>query len=254
MQTRAHLFFATTTPVPAGGVRPFRRVGDPLLYNGLARQVVEPLGIPVIDLWAVANDHLADWQQPVNVHFRAEGSQGLADAVANAVLPYLDQPPPVRQVKPWEAEPSLVARLSRGDEVNYDEAAVPTYQLPPLFPQLAAGDPTPEAWQRQRDVLLESFRETIYGRVPAPAARLQIQYATTHREPELCAGTVEGRAFELTVSAVDDAGAPRAVFVPVFSISTARPYRAGSRVSVHSQSRATRSGRLDDPSRRLPAD
>ncbi len=205
VQTGAHVVFATTTPVPAGGVRPLRRVGDPLLYNGLARQVVEPLGIQVVDLWSTANEHLGEWQQPVNVHFRPEGSRGLAAAVVQAVRPLLDKPRPRHATSPWAADPAQVAKLSQGGDTNYSESQVPSYELPALW----LGDaeaPTAEEWRGRREALIEHFRRSMYGRVPAAASRVQFEFVPTREEPELCAGTILGRTVSIQITGVDPAG------------------------------------------------
>lgn len=83
--TEAHVVFATTTPVPTGGVRPHRDPEDVELYNAAARRVVEPLGIAVNDLFALALPRLEELQKPVDVHFTAEGSAALGAEVARAV-------------------------------------------------------------------------------------------------------------------------------------------------------------------------
>lgn len=134
--TGAKLFFVTTTPVPPGGVRPHRDLGDPLLYNGIARQVVEPRGIEVIDLYAVAAAE-PDWMRPVNVHFTPLGSKGLAAAIAKPVRAALAdlQQAKASQVDPvaapaWQADPQVVERTSRSRDFNYREEHVPSYELP----------------------------------------------------------------------------------------------------------------------------
>ena len=84
--TGAELVFATTTPVPPGGVRPYRDVGDPQTYNDVARRVMAEHDIPVNDLYAAALARLDEIQQPVNVHFTQAGSRALADQVIKNVL------------------------------------------------------------------------------------------------------------------------------------------------------------------------
>ena len=84
-KTGARLIFATTTPVPEGGVKPHRDVEDAARYNDIARTVASENGIAVNDLYGRILPHLKKFQKPVNVHFSKEGSQFLADQVVKAV-------------------------------------------------------------------------------------------------------------------------------------------------------------------------
>jgi lysophospholipase L1-like esterase len=84
--TGATLIWATTTPVPNGGViSPTRRFGDIAAYNAIARQVMEEHGIGINDLNAVITSHLAATQLPNDVHFSKEGSAIFAEAVVASV-------------------------------------------------------------------------------------------------------------------------------------------------------------------------
>ena len=47
--TGAKLIFATTTPVPPGGVRPHRGVDDPIRYNTVARRIMRENKVAVND-------------------------------------------------------------------------------------------------------------------------------------------------------------------------------------------------------------
>ena len=85
LKTRARLIFATTTPVPAGGVKPHRDVEDPDRYNGIAIKIMKAKGIAVNDLYASANSRLEKIIRPVNVHFTKEGSAFLGKKVAEAI-------------------------------------------------------------------------------------------------------------------------------------------------------------------------
>lgn len=80
-QTGATLVFATTTPVPAQGLQPWREEADVLRYNEVAVGIMRENRIPVNDLHALALPHLAEWQRPENVHFFPEGSAALAEVV-----------------------------------------------------------------------------------------------------------------------------------------------------------------------------
>lgn len=84
-ETKAKLIFATTTPVPPGGVKPYREVSDPERYNRIARKVMKEHGIAINDLYAFAKPRLQALQQPVNVHFNRAGSKALATQVVKAI-------------------------------------------------------------------------------------------------------------------------------------------------------------------------
>lgn len=81
-KTGARLVFATTTPVPPGGVRPHRDPEDVPRYNEAAVKIAREYGADVNDLYAYALPRLKQIQQPVNVHFTEEGYRGLAGEVA----------------------------------------------------------------------------------------------------------------------------------------------------------------------------
>lgn len=84
--TGATLVWATTTPVPNGGIiSPTRRFGSIDEYNAIARRVMEENGVAIDDLNAVITPHLAQMRKPNDVHYTAEGSELLAKAVITAV-------------------------------------------------------------------------------------------------------------------------------------------------------------------------
>jgi len=91
-KTNARLIYALTTPVPNGGVKPYRDVLDPLRYNEIALRVMEQNGVAVNDLYAVALPRLKEIQQPINVHFTKQGSQLLAEAVVASIRGALARP------------------------------------------------------------------------------------------------------------------------------------------------------------------
>jgi hypothetical protein len=68
----------------------------------------------------------------------------------------------------WHANPDLVERATQQrPEFNYDEARVPSFQLPdPLLAQDGTIVESPGAWSRRRAEILELFREHVYGRMP----------------------------------------------------------------------------------------
>lgn len=203
--TGAKLFFVTTTPVPPGGVKPHRDLGDPLLYNGIARQIVEPRGIEVIDLWSVAAEK-PEWMRPANVHFTPDGSAGLAAAIATPLKRALADLAAAKRgqtlpadAKPWEADPQLVERLSKDRPFLYREADVPTYELPnPLATDNGQGAYR-KLWEDSlRAKTLQTFRDHVYGNVPAEAVSPQVTYKTVDQYQ----GTnVVGSRIEARVSA-----------------------------------------------------
>lgn len=85
LATKAKLIFATTTPVPAGGVKPYRDVKDPEKYNLIAKEIMEEHNIEVNDLFAFADPKMKEIQIPVNVHFTKKGSEALGKKVVDAI-------------------------------------------------------------------------------------------------------------------------------------------------------------------------
>ena len=86
------VIFATTTPVPEGGVRPHRDPEDVRRYNEIARQVMAEHEIPINDLFAFATSRLEEIQRPANVHFTKAGSNALGQEVATQLRKALKQP------------------------------------------------------------------------------------------------------------------------------------------------------------------
>lgn len=82
----AVLVFATTTPVPEGGVRPHRSPKDVVRYNTAAVAIMKERGIAVNDLYAFALPRLEELQRPVNVHFTDAGSNALAQEVVEVII------------------------------------------------------------------------------------------------------------------------------------------------------------------------
>jgi len=82
--TGAQLIWATTTPFPEGVV-PERRPADVAIYNAAARRVMDPNGIAIDDLNALAARRLSEIQLPKNVHFTPAGGEVLAAQVAASI-------------------------------------------------------------------------------------------------------------------------------------------------------------------------
>lgn len=81
--TGAKLIWATTTPVPEGSAA--RIAGEEVKYNEVAGRVMKDSGVVTNDLHALCLPKLAEWQLPNNVHFKEDGSAGLAVKVAAAI-------------------------------------------------------------------------------------------------------------------------------------------------------------------------
>ncbi len=79
--------------------------------------------------------------------------------------------------EPWTAAPDLVEKLSeKRSEFNYREEAVPAYTLPDVL----GGATTKEAWEAsRRDVLIEQFREHVYGRRPGALDAISFEVTNT---------------------------------------------------------------------------
>lgn len=90
-KTGAVLIWASTTPVPEGEMNPPRLNKDVLAYNAVAKKVMDENGVRINDLYAYALPNLAEWQLPVNVHFKPEGSDKLAERVAAEILKALER-------------------------------------------------------------------------------------------------------------------------------------------------------------------
>ncbi|MBU4460238.1 MAG: SGNH/GDSL hydrolase family protein [Verrucomicrobia bacterium] len=90
--TGARIMFATTTPYPDGSM-PVRIAADCPLYNDAARAVMKKHGVEVNDLGGFAVPHLAQWQLPINVHFKPAGSDQLAIEVARRIWQVLGRDP-----------------------------------------------------------------------------------------------------------------------------------------------------------------
>jgi hypothetical protein len=83
--TGATLIWASTTPVPAGDMKPPRSDADVVKYNEVAAKVMTENGIQINDLYAFALPKLKELQRPANVHFSPEGSKALAKQVADVI-------------------------------------------------------------------------------------------------------------------------------------------------------------------------
>lgn len=84
--TGAKLVFATTTPVPMGGVlSPTRKFDSVEARNELAVQLMQSSDVAIDDLYATAKPIMEKHGRPNDVHFAPEGYEVLATAVAASV-------------------------------------------------------------------------------------------------------------------------------------------------------------------------
>ncbi|MBX7207813.1 MAG: SGNH/GDSL hydrolase family protein [Verrucomicrobiaceae bacterium] len=91
--TGAKLVFATTTPVPMGGVlSPTRKFDSVEERNKLAVQLMQSSDVAIDDLYAIAKPIMEKHGRPNDVHFAAEGYEVLATAVAASVEAQLRRP------------------------------------------------------------------------------------------------------------------------------------------------------------------
>lgn len=90
--TGAKLIWATTTPVPDGGIlAPDRRFGEVKTYNDIATRVMKENGVEINDLNAAITPHLGEYLRPKDVHYNKEGSAFLAGKVAGAISGNLEK-------------------------------------------------------------------------------------------------------------------------------------------------------------------
>lgn len=89
--TGARLIWSSTTPVPTGSKN--REERDVLVYNALAKKVMDEIHIPINDLHAFIESRpdKEQLQRPANVHFRPEGSTELGAEVAKHILAALEK-------------------------------------------------------------------------------------------------------------------------------------------------------------------
>jgi acyl-CoA thioesterase-1 len=85
-KTGAKLIFATTTPVPKGGIlTPTRRFDSIEARNELAVKLMGENDVAIDDLYAVAKPVMSTVGRPNDVHFAPEGYKLLAKAVAASI-------------------------------------------------------------------------------------------------------------------------------------------------------------------------
>ncbi len=82
-KTGAKLVFATTIPYVEGCAG--RKVGDELVYNKIAKKIMEKHQVTINDTWAVINPKLKEYAKERNVHLKKEGTTALSKHIAKVI-------------------------------------------------------------------------------------------------------------------------------------------------------------------------
>lgn len=84
-QTGAILIWASITPIPDPPLKPERTFGDELEYNRIAAAVMKENGITINDLHSRVLPRFTELQKPQDLHYNEEGSNFLAEIVAEEI-------------------------------------------------------------------------------------------------------------------------------------------------------------------------
>lgn len=102
-------------------------------------------------------------------------------------------------------------------DVNYDEARLPHYDLPPVLVTSAGKKvTTPEEWRNvRRPEILGLFSNLIYGRIPEPAIPVEQKYEVVAEDPEFMDGKATRKDVKIHLSnAIGEVSMHFLVFVP----------------------------------------
>jgi hypothetical protein len=86
-------------------------------------------------------------------------------------------------------------------DINYDEARIPHYDLPPLL-TTAEGDPvtTAEEWRNiRRPQIMSLFSNLIYGRVPKPEKEIKVSFNVEASDPDFMDGKATRKDVVITI-------------------------------------------------------
>jgi lysophospholipase L1-like esterase len=89
-KTGARLIWAATTPVPDAKTNPPRAGADVIVFNTVAKKIMDESGIPIDDLFTLVKPRLEELQLPANVHFNKDGYGVLAQQAAQSILKALE--------------------------------------------------------------------------------------------------------------------------------------------------------------------
>ncbi|MGI9470891.1 MAG: SGNH/GDSL hydrolase family protein [Rubripirellula sp.] len=84
-ETGAVLIWAAITPIPKGKLNPDRTFGDETEYNEIAARVMRGYQIPINDLHSYVLPRFAELQRPMDLHYKPEGSDYLAEQVSREI-------------------------------------------------------------------------------------------------------------------------------------------------------------------------
>lgn len=84
-KTGAALVWATITPIPENPLINDRHFDDENAYNRIATRIMEENGIPINDLHAWMLPRFEEFQVPDDLHYQPDGSEHLADKVAEEI-------------------------------------------------------------------------------------------------------------------------------------------------------------------------
>lgn len=105
--------------------------------------------------------------------------------------------------------------VAQSTQVNYDEALVPTYELPPLL-GFANGDSIEQLtrWPVRRQQLLKLFGEHVYGH--RPSADIDVSFRTTKEVNGSLRGLADLREVDIVLrGAADSLVVPLLLYLPV---------------------------------------
>lgn len=83
--TGATLIWASTTPIPDPPLKPERTFGDETEYNRIAAGIMKEEDITINDLHTWISPRFKELQKPQDLHYITEGSEYLADKVAEEI-------------------------------------------------------------------------------------------------------------------------------------------------------------------------
>ncbi len=135
-------------------------------------------------------------------------------------------------------------------DLNYEEARLPNYQLPPaLVTSMGKPVTTPEEWfQYRRPEILSQFATFLYGRVPAPAVPITTRFEVVKTDPDFMDGKATRK--DVKIHFENDKGKVSMHFLVFVPNQATKPVPAFLKHSFNNtQSRdfeasATRPGRL----------
>lgn len=92
--TNGRLFWLSTTPVPNVPLSPPRTQSDVAIYNAAAKEVMDELSIPVIDVYSFVIEQCGgdeqytscpNFQREKNVHFETAGYDAMAQYIYSSI-------------------------------------------------------------------------------------------------------------------------------------------------------------------------